>query len=220
MRRSIILLPALALGSAAAPAAAKVYQIEADGTVLVRQAGGAVGWERADGRSRRPTQARAGARIVQTAAIGFDARVEPATGSSTAPALAPDGRLDGNALLHQAAAQAGLHPAVLEALVWQESRWQPGAVSRKGAIGLTQLMPDTARALGVDPRDPVANLNGGARHLRSLLDRFDGDLVKALAAYNAGARRVEAWNGVPPIAETQNYVASILGRLQRTPLSR
>ena len=66
----------------------------------------------------------------------------------------------------------------------------------------------------------MANLNGGARHLRSLLDRFDGDLVKALAAYNAGARRVEAWNGVPPIAETQNYVASILGRLQRTPLSR
>ncbi|WP_235981512.1 lytic transglycosylase domain-containing protein [Novosphingobium aerophilum] len=218
MRPRSILLSVLMLGPIASPAAGKVYQIEADGTVLVRQAGAAVGWERADGRGRKPAAA-ASARPTRTAFAAFEARVEPGS-VAPAPATAPKGTLDGNVLLHQAASQAGLHPAVLEALVWQESRWKPGAVSRKGAIGLTQLMPDTARALGVDPRDPVANLNGGARHLRSLLDRFDGDLVKALAAYNAGARRVEAWNGVPPIAETQNYVASILGRLQRTPLSR
>ncbi len=119
-------------------------------------------------------------------------------------------------LLDQAAKQAGLSPHLLEALVWQESRWQSNAVSPKGAIGLTQLMPGTARDLGVDPHDPIANLFAGARYLRRLLDHFNGDLVKALAAYNAGIRRVETAGGVPRIRETQNYVASILARLDRS----
>ena len=98
-------------------------------------------------------------------------------------------------------------------MVWQESRWRHDAVSPVGAQGLAQLMPGTARDLGVDPRDPFANLEGGARYLREQLDRFDGDLEKALAAYNAGPGRVERANGVPRIRETQNYVASIMGRL-------
>lgn len=106
-----------------------------------------------------------------------------------------------------------LSPALIEALVWQESRWQAHAVSHAGAQGLAQLMPGTARYLGVDPRDPFANLEGGARYLREQLDRFDGNLEKALAAYNAGPGRVLAANGIPRIRETQTYVAAILGRL-------
>ena len=106
-----------------------------------------------------------------------------------------------------------LSPALMEALVWQESRWRHQSISPKGARGLAQLMPATARYLGVDPDDPHANLEGGARYLRMQLNRFDGDLVKALAAYNAGPGRVERANGVPQIRETQNYVKSILGRL-------
>ncbi|MEP1420649.1 MAG: lytic transglycosylase domain-containing protein [Erythrobacter sp.] len=106
-----------------------------------------------------------------------------------------------------------LSPALLEAVVWQESRWREGAVSPAGARGLAQLMPGTARYLGVDPDDPMQNLEGGARYLREQLDRFDGDLEKALAAYNAGPGRVERADGVPNIRETKHYVAAILGRL-------
>ncbi|MEC8179732.1 MAG: lytic transglycosylase domain-containing protein, partial [Pseudomonadota bacterium] len=82
-----------------------------------------------------------------------------------------------------------------------------------GARGLAQLRPGTARDLGVNPDDPFANLEGGARYLREQLDRFDGDLEKALAAYNAGPGRVIRANGVPRIRETQAYVAAIMGRL-------
>ena len=106
-----------------------------------------------------------------------------------------------------------LSPALVEALVWQESRWRHRSVSPKGARGLAQLMPATARYLGVNPDDPHANLEGGARYLRMQLNRFGGDLEKALAAYNAGPGRVERANGIPRIRETQNYVRSIMGRL-------
>ena len=106
-----------------------------------------------------------------------------------------------------------LSPSLIEALVWQESRWRQNAVSPVGARGLAQLMPGTARDLGVDPHDAFQNLEGGARYLREQLDRFDGDLEKALAAYNAGPGRVIRAGGVPRIRETQTYVASIMGRL-------
>lgn len=110
-------------------------------------------------------------------------------------------------------ARFDLSPSLIEAMVWQESRWRHTAVSPVGAQGLAQLMPATAREMGVDPRDPFANLEGGARYLRAQLDRFDGNLEKALAAYNAGPGRVERANGIPRIRETQVYVASIMGRL-------
>ena len=110
-------------------------------------------------------------------------------------------------------ARFDLSPALIEALVWQESRWRANAVSSAGARGLAQLMPGTARDLGVNPDDPFANLEGGARYLREQLDRFDGDVEKALAAYNAGPGRVMAANGIPAIRETRTYVASIMGRL-------
>jgi soluble lytic murein transglycosylase-like protein len=113
----------------------------------------------------------------------------------------------------QLAAKYDISPTLLEAVVWQESRWQPGAVSPAGARGLAQLMPGTAREMGVDPDDPHANLEGGARYLRIQLDTFGGDLEKALAAYNAGPGRVQKAGGIPRIRETQNYVAAIMARL-------
>lgn len=115
--------------------------------------------------------------------------------------------------VRELAARFDLSPALIEAVVWQESRWHAGAVSPAGARGLAQLMPGTARELGVDSRDPYANLEGGARYLRQQLDRFGGDLEKALAAYNAGPGRVEAADGIPNIRETKAYVAAIMGRL-------
>ncbi len=117
------------------------------------------------------------------------------------------------AKIAELAARFDLSPSLLEALVWQESRWRENAVSPVGARGLAQLMPGTARYLGVDSNDPFQNLEGGARYLREQLDRFDGDLEKALAAYNAGPGRVERARGVPNIRETRNYVAAIMGRL-------
>jgi soluble lytic murein transglycosylase-like protein len=110
-------------------------------------------------------------------------------------------------------AKYDISPTLLEALVWQESRWREGAVSPVGARGLAQLMPGTARQMGVDAGDPSANLEGGARYLRAQLDAFGGDIEKALAAYNAGPGRVQQAGGIPQIRETQNYVAAILGRL-------
>jgi len=95
-------------------------------------------------------------------------------------------------------------------LVEQESRWNPKAVSHKGAIGLAQLMPETAVKLGVDPNDPIANLDGGARYLRQQFERF-GNWRLALAAYNAGPGAVEKYDGIPPYSETKTYVRKIWG---------
>ena len=118
-----------------------------------------------------------------------------------------------SAKIAELAARFDLSPSLLEALVWQESRWNENAVSPVGAQGLAQLMPGTARYLGVNSRDPFQNLEGGARYLREQLDRFGGDLEKALAAYNAGPGRVERAGGIPNIRETKQYVAAIIGRL-------
>jgi soluble lytic murein transglycosylase-like protein len=101
-----------------------------------------------------------------------------------------------------------LDPRLLTALVKQESGFRADAGSHAGAIGLTQLMPGTARELGVNPYDPIENLEGGARYLRSQLDRF-GSVPLALAAYNAGPGRVAAAGGIPRITETQNYVRNV-----------
>lgn len=110
------------------------------------------------------------------------------------------------------AARNEVDPLLVSAVIGVESAWDPEAVSVKGAIGLMQLMPDTARILGVDPWDPEANLDGGSRYLRSLLDRFDGDLELALAGYNAGPLAVERYGGVPPFPETVSYVEHVLAR--------
>jgi hypothetical protein len=118
-------------------------------------------------------------------------------------------------LAEEAARRHGLDPALVRAVVAVESGFQPAAVSPKGAQGLMQLMPATARELGVaDPFDAAANLDGGSRYLRSLLARYEGDLAKALAAYNAGMGAVARHRGVPPYAETRQYVQKVLGRYQ------
>lgn len=124
------------------------------------------------------------------------------------------------AKVRELAQRFDLSENLIEALVWQESRWRESAVSHAGARGLAQLMPGTARDLGVDPDDPLQNLEGGARYLREQLDRFDGNLEKALAAYNAGPGRVMRADGIPDIRETRDYVTAILGRLSDHSLSR
>lgn len=113
-------------------------------------------------------------------------------------------------LAYQTAQKYGLDPDMFVRQIQAESAFNPAAVSSAGAIGLGQLMPATAKELGVDPTDPVQNLEGAARYMKQQLDRF-GDPALALAAYNAGPSRVAKVNGIPNITETQNYVAKILG---------
>ena len=131
---------------------------------------------------------------------------------SSAPPVRYEGSYRGEYIgVARAAAQRHNVPEELFLrLVHQESRWNPGAVSPVGARGLAQLMPETALLLGVDINDPQQNLEGGARYLRMMYDRF-GSWRLALAAYNAGPGAVEQHNGVPPYAETTNYVSIILG---------
>lgn len=116
-------------------------------------------------------------------------------------------------LINAAANQYGISPALVDAVMWQESRYNPKSVSSAGAIGLMQLMPGTARYLGVNPHDPWQNVFGGAAYLRQQLDRFGNNVPLALAAYNAGPGAVAKYGGVPPYAETRGYVRTITHRL-------
>lgn len=113
-------------------------------------------------------------------------------------------------MAQDAARRHGIPEDLFARLVQQESAWRPRARSHKGAIGLAQLMPGTARTLGVNPHDPYENLDGGARYLRMQYETF-GSWRLALAAYNAGPEAVRKYGGVPPYRETQNYVRRIWG---------
>jgi len=129
--------------------------------------------------------------------------------SQSAPAPHAANPYDG--LIRRAAQKHELDPALLTAVVRAESGFDQNALSSAGAMGLMQLMPETARSLGVrDPYDPGQNIEGGATLLRSMIDRYSGRLDLALAAYNAGPGAVDDYNGVPPYAETRRYVDSIL----------
>lgn len=113
-------------------------------------------------------------------------------------------------MIQQAAMRAGIEPGLLDALVAAESSYDPNARSSAGAMGLTQLMPETAKSLGVtNPFDPAQSLNGGANYLAKMIDKY-GDLRLALAAYNAGPGTVDRYGGLPPYRETQNYVQKVL----------
>ena len=135
--------------------------------------------------------------------------VEPAP-AVAAPPVAPR-PLTPLDMADAAADKYGLPRELVRSVMAAESGFVAEAVSRKGAIGLMQLMPETARDLGVDPRDPAQNVDGGVRYLRDLLLRYDGGLRHALAAYNAGPAAVDKYNGIPPYAETIDYV----GRIER-----
>jgi soluble lytic murein transglycosylase-like protein len=136
--------------------------------------------------------------------------------TTTTTSLAPaSSNTEYDSLIQQAALDQGVDPALLKGLVQAESGFNPASVSSVGAQGLTQLMPDTAKGLGVsNPFDPLQNLEGGARFLAGALKRFGGNEQLALAAYNAGPGPVAACGCVPPYPETRGYVARILALLR------
>jgi soluble lytic murein transglycosylase-like protein len=119
--------------------------------------------------------------------------------------------------IQYAASRYGISSALVDAVAWQESRYNSRARSPVGAIGVMQLMPGTARQLGVvDPNNVHQNIMGGTAYLRAQLDRFGNNIPLALAAYNAGPGAVQKYGGVPPYRETQNYVRQIMARLAQT----
>jgi soluble lytic murein transglycosylase-like protein len=150
----------------------------------------------------------AGAATVADASPGTDYSAVQGAGASGESS-------EYEALIEQAAARNGVNPAVLHGLIQQESGFNPDALSSAGAAGLTQLMPGTASTLGVaNALDPAESIEGGARYLGELMSQFGGNTEDALAAYNAGPGAVEQYGGIPPYAETQSYVASVLSNAQ------
>lgn len=136
-----------------------------------------------------------------------------------APASNEVAVLEIEAHIREVAVHYGLSPLLVAAIIEAESEFNPRAVSRRGARGLMQLMPRTASSLRVeDTFDPYENIEGGVRHLRRLMDRFNGDLPLVLAAYNAGEQAVLVYGGIPPFPETRRYVARVLRRIGRRDL--
>jgi soluble lytic murein transglycosylase-like protein len=137
--------------------------------------------------------------------------VQPVAMKVTAPASTAATAIDIDEVVREASNKNRLDPDFVRSVIMAESNFKTHAVSKKGALGLMQLMPSTAAQLGVaDPFDPKANVEAGAAHLSALLDLYHDDPVKALAAYNAGAHRVKQYNGVPPYRETRAYINKIV----------
>ena len=114
-------------------------------------------------------------------------------------------------MISQVSQKHGIDEKLVQAVIRQESGFNPNAKSKAGALGLMQLMPSTAKALGVkDPYNPMQNVEGGVKYLKSMLEKYNGNVILALAAYNAGPNAVDKYSGVPPYKETQNYVKNIL----------
>lgn len=175
----------------------------------------------AEGRTERMIEVRPGqsGRLeVTNEGTRFSQRSRPAPRSSSivhadrqaqTPRRLPP--LELSELIHSAALANDLDPALVEAVIQAESAWNVRAVSRKGALGLMQIMPATARDLSLDqPFDAAENIRAGTEYLRRMLDLFDGDVVLALAAYNAGPTTVSTYGGVPPYRETVSYVRRVL----------
>ena len=114
-------------------------------------------------------------------------------------------------IIIEASSRHSIDPALVKAIIMAESSYNPIAISKKGARGLMQLMPETASSLGVeDPFNPEHNINGGIKYMKKLLRQFKGELPLALAAYNAGSSKVRKYNGIPPFKATQHYVKNVL----------
>ena len=155
------------------------------------------------------------ARVLRFEAEEFEPAAE-APALPAAPAAPPQPVADTPGGLADAAADRyGLPRQLVRSVMAAESAFQPRAVSSKGCIGLMQLMPSTAQALGANPYDPFENVDAGARYLRDLLARYDNRLWHALAAYNAGPEAVDKYNGVPPYPETIDYVSRIDRELKK-----
>jgi soluble lytic murein transglycosylase-like protein len=145
----------------------------------------------------------------------------PPTAPALPPAPATSGRVDVSEVVSAASGRYRLDPDLVNSVIRAESGFKVHAISPKGAQGLMQLMPGTASKLGVpNAFDPEANVDGGTRYLRELLERYNFDLIKALAAYNAGPHRVEQYGGVPPYRETRLYVASIVRDFNRKKIAQ
>lgn len=175
--------------AAASPALAQVLEIQPDGSV----------------------------RSFSGPAVHSGADYAPIEAPRPVAATIPAARIDAPAPVAQAIAGAAgryeLSPDLIAAVAWQESRFRHGSVSAKGAQGVMQLMPATAAELGVDPDNLGQNVVGGTAYLAQLLQRYRGDVVLTLAAYNAGPGAVDRHGGVPPYAETRRYVAAVLERM-------
>jgi soluble lytic murein transglycosylase-like protein len=145
-------------------------------------------------------------KLVRTVVSSIQPAAGKVAGKSAPQAL--------DATVRQIAAEQSLSPELLHSVIQVESNYNPGAISPKGAQGLMQLIPETARRFGVrNAFDPVENIQGGAKYLKYLLDLYKNDYPRALAAYNAGEKAVAKYGGVPPYPETQNYVAQVKKRL-------
>ncbi len=142
--------------------------------------------------------------------LAEEKRFQGPSSSSSASTWKGDSK-DFDGMIADASKKHGVDESLIRAVIRQESAYNPKATSHCGAMGLMQLMPDTAKELGcADAYDPYQNIMGGTKYLKQLLERFDGNMTKAIAGYNAGPGAVEQYGGLPPYRETQDYVTKVL----------
>jgi len=200
---AMLLLATAALSIAAVPAQGQIRKlVEENGRIIFVNA--------EDNTPVRPAKTRGGSSALAAASRTG----APVSSEEAAPAgYRLLSRVEIDKYVDEMSAKHKVDPELIRAVIVAESGYNPAATSRKGAQGLMQLMPGTAQQLGVrDAYNPKQNIEAGVRYLRALLDKYDGDLDKALAAYNAGEGAVARAGGVPGIRETQNYVQKITDR--------
>lgn len=153
--------------------------------------------------------------IAGTWILAYSQRMKQAVAAQINPKALPARAAPWQPLVQWVAKQSGVSPALINAVIEQESRYRPGIVSPAGAIGLMQIMPFNAQKWGIDPLDPAQNVWAGTWYLKNLLARYGGDLALALAAYNAGSGAVAKYGGIPPYRETQQYVPKVMSNYLR-----
>jgi soluble lytic murein transglycosylase-like protein len=192
-----------ALGWAALPARAQLsYYVDDQGNVVVYTNDNAPQARKASAEKAPSEKGSVGSELNRNTPTLHAANSAPAAPSLGADVL--------HQLVQETAQKHNVDPNLVSAVISTESNWNTSAISRKGAQGLMQLVPETAQHFGVyNPFDPAQNVDAGVRYLSMLLDRYNGDLPKALAAYNAGPRVVDRWGGVPDFRETREYVRKV-----------